>query len=240
MYRTLTSYFRILFLFLSIPNHTVQVDITMSRPPSVWDNHQGVGTHGYASSVTCRNVLPGHCCTTPVGPACVSRHGASAEFTNLLAGDIAAVWNDPVLTPSQGCDRSIVDTAHGPARSRVFQSSSSLFPITGASYITVPKVLPPSESVSQWLMAEGMLALVWGGGYWVSKHARNFPTTKLTPRGITSKNKGTFYAKPPPRWVYADLITVNGTEYTNHKHGGLVYESNAGAVLNLTAGRIRL
>ena len=84
-------------------------------------------------------------------------------------------------------------------------------------------------------MAEGMLALAWGGGSWVSEYARNLPSLpKLRSRGIISKNKGTFYAAPPPRWVYADMITLNGTEYTNHGHGGLVYQSGEGAILNFT------
>ena len=226
-------------LFLIIPMRTLQVDITVSRPPTretdLDDEGPGAYLHGYQSSFTCHNVLPGYCCTAPEGPP-GHEYGQSAEFRNLLTGDIAAVWSKrSLLEPMDDCSGRIMETRHGPARSWLYSFNSPFPPITGASYISLPRKLPPSESDSLWMMAEGMLTMVWGGGYWASKFARNYPRIpNLRSRGIISKNKGTFYAGPPPRWVYADMITVNGTEYTNHEHGGLVYQSVDGAVLNYT------
>ena len=83
-------------------------------------------------------------------------------------------------------------------------------------------------------MAEGLRALVWGGGQWFANQAGASTLSQVhSKRGIVSANKGTAYITAPFRWQYPDLIAVNGTNYTDDGRGDLVYRSEDGMMLNL-------
>lgn len=172
-------------------------------------------------------------------------------FQHLLPGDIAAVWQvrytEGGWKSSAGCSSRIMQTGHGPGQWAYYAPDTD-WTAGGASYISVPTVVPPDQGVAKVLTMEGILGLVWGGGKWFASEAARdmvarggsgglvgFPKTKSkAKRGIRSGDKGTVYAQAPPNWVYPDLIEINGTKYFGGR-GSLVYESQEGTVLNLTA-----
>ena len=109
---------------------------------------------------------------------------------------------------------------------------------TGASYIILPKTVPPDDRTAMFLMAEGLLGLVWGGGRWFSTQAkiRGIPgATRKSRRGIVSELKGTVYSGPPPRWRYPDSVTVGGTKYLSTNTSALEYYSAEGKMPDIAA-----
>lgn len=46
---------------------------------------------------------------------------------------------------------------------------------------------------------------------------------------------GTAYITEPPRELYADLISVNGTDYTDDGRGDMVYRDEKGRTLDLSS-----
>ena len=60
--------------------------------------------------------------------------------------------------------------------------------------------------------------------------------SELRSRGIVSPLKGTVFAQPPPSSVWADQITFNGTTYNETGVGSLIYISEAGETLKMSAG----
>ena len=111
----------------------------------------------------------------------------------------------------------------------------------------MPTILPPDGGVVKMLTMEGILGLSWGGGTWFANQAArdmlarggsggfvSGPIPKVrSKRGIRSQEKGTIYAQGPQKWVWPDVVVVNGTEYKGGG-GGLLYESE-GKMLNLTS-----
>ncbi len=89
---------------------------------------------------------------------------------HLLIGDIGAIWaiRDQGGQFVRGCSGQITGTRVGPIRRWDLRLNTEFHPasFSGASYISLPKSLPPSEAESQWLTAEGLRGLVWGGGKW--------------------------------------------------------------------------
>lgn len=120
-------------------------------------------------------------------------------------------------------------------------TADSLTPASGASYIEMPRSLPPDGKASAWLSAEGVLGLVWGEGSWFGSpiasktfgHASGVTPKSRLRRDIRSELKGTVYAGPPSGLVYPTFIEVNGTRYTEEGVDGSVYKDAAGNVLNL-------
>ncbi|KAL8736473.1 MAG: hypothetical protein Q9166_000265 [cf. Caloplaca sp. 2 TL-2023] len=178
-------------------------------------------------------------------PASAARQLGTAtkiEFLNLLPGDIAAVWERPgeVHRPANGndCSRRVLQTGHGPGQYSFTPTESAHQP-GGGSYISVGQMkLPPDKSTASALLVEGIFGLVWGGGQWFGSAAarRKYGggLKSKVRRGIVPEKKGTVYAQRPPRWVYPDVINVNGTEYAKVRGQDLIYKDRDGIVLDLT------
>lgn len=120
----------------------------------------------------------------------------------------------------------------------------SLTPATGASYIEMPTVLPPGEKISDWLDAEGVLGLAWGGGKWFSSPAASrllgsaagIGPKSMLRRDVRSRAKGKVYAGRPRRWIYPSYIDFNGTRYfiVEDEIKDADYLDKSGTGLNLT------
>lgn len=104
-----------------------------------------------------------------------------------------------------------------------------------ASYVTLPKALPPGETEANWLTAEGMLGLAWGTTEWFAEGAAGLGSrlNRLRRRGIVSEKKGTAYIRGPSRSRWPDVVVVNGTTYEGSGTVGDVYRSSDGRALDL-------
>ncbi|KAL8717331.1 MAG: hypothetical protein Q9225_005423 [Loekoesia sp. 1 TL-2023] len=206
----------------------------------------------------CNNLRPGRCCqSAPLpqlpglfdvggGPQPQFRNYRSAQWTDLAALDIAAVWQPQGSTG--GCSGRPVGTNTGPGSWRYPNQGDADTILTGASYIKLPRTRPTDDQETAWVEAEGILGLITGGGTWVSKQARSpllqqaadaalrlaGGSHKPRRRGVISREKGVVFAQPPGESVWPDSIVINGTNYVEEGAGSLVYKSEAGEVLNLT------
>lgn len=146
-----------------------------------------------------------------------------------------------------GCSGTVLRTGNTPGTWTYdwihnFDNVYSFGP-SGASYIRLSPRLPPGQAEADWLHVEGMKALVWGGGKWITGGAsgmldRRRKDAGLMPRPQISNNRafykgGQFYASPPPAARFPDLITVNGTMYTAVGTNGTVYNDAAGKLLDV-------
>lgn len=235
-----TTYFHQLVLFLCIVKLGKTVSVSIRNNPT-WPIYQN-----------CYNLNPGECCKglpiqfthyfNPFFPA-------TADWSNLLPSHVAAIWGR--RGSIRDCSGTILDTWPGPG-SWHYEGTGEQQP-RGASYIQLPASFPPVNNGNvNWLMAEGMLGFVWGGGQWFAGGGQG--STRPVPRsiagagdhergrrrpkrGIVSAQKGTAYVQPPRKWRWPDSVTVNGTEYSNAGRGDMRYESADGnpLPLNLTA-----
>lgn len=110
------------------------------------------------------------------------------------------------------------------------------------------------------LEAQGILGLVTGGGGWVSKEASSgllqqaanaalglggsksgfglrrrgewMRRGELVRRGVVSKDKGVVFAQPPAGVQWPDVVTFNGSEYTETSEGSPVYKSADGQTID--------
>lgn len=206
--------------------------------------------------MTCHGLLPGQCCTAP---RTVFRSFSAhvVTFEDLTVWDIAAIWRFRTVPTARdgflvsrsytGCSGEVWKSRTGPGtwEWKIWDDPDQgvrLTPATGASYIEMPRAVPPDEKRSAWLSAEGVYGLVWGGGKWFSSPAASrtlgyaagiSPRSRLR-RDVRSEAKGTVHAGRPPRWIYPTVIRVNGTNYTDGGAGNLVYKDGAGVALNLT------
>lgn len=194
----------------------------------------------------CRNLSPGECCKAlpvafnnymnPFAPA-------TAEWSNLLPTDVAAVWGR--RGQIRDCSGTPIDTRAGPGSWR-YEGTGGRQP-RGASFVRLPAGNPPvNDDNINWLTAEGMLGFVWGGGRWFSKAVapESFirggegagPGRRMRTRlkrGIVSAQKGTAYVQAPRKSRWPDAVVVNGTEYRDAGGGDLRYESAEGGILPL-------
>lgn len=201
--------------------------------------------------MTCPNLLPGQCCTAPRTPF----RGYSAHvvsFRGLAPWHIAAIWRSRVQTlgqldlstPYTGCSSEVWRSRTGPGTWTwemwgEVDPANSLIPATGASYIDLPRILPPDEKVSDWLSAQGILGLVWGGGKWFSSPAASRllgydgNVGQKSRRGRNSQDnlEGMVYAGLPRYSVLPTYMDLNGTRYFAESGG---YTDEFGMVLNLT------
>ncbi|KAI4235761.1 MAG: hypothetical protein LQ349_002946 [Xanthoria aureola] len=249
--------FRLILSLLGLTVCTLQVDITITATGSnLAGNAIAVVPNALPRSnprsvviATCPDIPPGQCCHAPQH---LHMLGSSINFSNLQITDIAAVWAartimDHYTTQAvvRGCSGTVTASEPGPgdwswrATADVLKEWQSR--AVGASYITLPATLPPNASTSKWLMAEGLLGLVWGGGKWFASPAaqsllgpRGSLTKKRTiaPRGIRWASKGNVYALPPLRGRFPTRIQVDGTEYSHS--GTFIYADGAGNKVNLT------
>lgn len=251
---------RLLFL-LRLVTYSIQVDITLHLGPTAGAGWTDVVCSDIPPGICCKGLqrYPGY-----PGRHERAQNYKDATFQHLLPGDIAAVWErrivehsnnwGPVVESYGGCSSRILETGHGPGQ-WVYDAPENgpetaladLKYIGGASYIKVPTIVPPDQGTAKMLTMEGILGLVWGGGKWfASEAAANMVarggsgglvggTPKLgTKRGITSRLRGTVYAHGPSKWVYPDVVVVNGTRYSGGRED-LIYESGDGTSLNLTS-----
>ena len=160
---------------------------------------------------------------------------------NLRAMEIAAIWQ--ARGQIGDCSGRPGRTLVGPAASAYFHAmdgggGQGDWKFTGASYIILPKTVPPDGRTAMFLMAEGLLGLVWGGERWFSEQAkiRGIPgATRKGRRGIVSELEGTVYSGPPPRWRYPDSVTVDGIKYRSANTSALEYYSAEGKMLDVAA-----
>ncbi len=213
---------------------TNQVNIILLSP----------GLFGDIYSNTCTNIAPGICCLpfTDTGAQFI-------RFDHLLVGDIAAVWGPLSVslsgdTTQAACREQMKESTTGPGtwiwdmeglRRGEYHGPDK--EATGASYITVPKALPPDEKTSAWLTAEGMLQLVWGGGRWGGIEKSMFhgvsPKSRLR-RDIRSARQGQLWARSPLRAVYADVVEFRGEVYTGDGTKNSVFTDKRGMKVNMT------
>ena len=87
------------------------------------------------------------------------------------------------------------------------------------------------------MQLQGVKKLVWGKDSW-SAASDGVPLPKMAKRGIGKLNdwavKGTVYIAEPPRWIYPDVYTVNGTNFTDKGEG--IFKSEGGLVLDFGGG----
>lgn len=205
------------------------------------------GLIGSVVVATCPDIPPGQCCHAPAA----SHLLGEVTMSNLMASDIGAIWGRRTSPNGYrswgitGCSSSLVSTRPGPGNWvwKQWDPSARPYPLPGvggASYISLPEKLPPNPLMHQWLSAEGLLGLVWGGGSWfASPQAQNVlgggPVgIKKARRDIRSKDKGNLWARPPMKEVFPMWIDINGSRYSDVGEGDFMYNSEAGGVLNLT------
>lgn len=238
-------------LLLTLVDSTRQVSVTLrSEYNSLLD-----------VSMKCPVLAPGECCTAPLATMFRTFSAHVVIFEHLAAWQIAAIWRFrdrsaayvAVSASATGCSGEVWRSRTGPGswtweiwdEPNIHGYRS---PASGASYIEMPRILPPDDKVSAWLSAEGVLGLVYGGGDWFSSPAASrvlghtvgvSPKSRLR-RDIRSGSRGTVYAGPPRRWIYPTFISVNGVNYTDEGAGNLLYKDGAGQSLNLTQLDARL
>lgn len=220
--------FPLFFLLLGVPTLTTQVDVQLT------------GLWGWGSEMWCSNLRPGECCKMR-DPDLPSLNNAFdvINFYHLDILDVGAVWSEALysLSPSNGCSGPAIDAHIGLSGSTwTFSSddySPEAFP-TGAMYFRLPRSQEPSQKDKSMLGTEGIGALVRGGHKW-SSHKVGISLSGSFPRkrAIISQDTGIAFLNGPPRWRYPDLISANGTNYTDDSRGDLVYRSENGAVLDL-------
>ncbi|KAL8661779.1 MAG: hypothetical protein Q9202_005276 [Teloschistes flavicans] len=250
----LSRLFEILSLLFSLAATTFAVDITIGYQNS----RPGRSPQAQFLQFKCPNIRPGYCCALPRLTSVFTTWEldltAAVKFERLVVTDIAAIFG--VIYPNEqnadnnGCLGQIGPTRQGPGTwswRNPDRNQRRGLAARGASYISLPRRLPPDGLANKWMALEGILGLVWGDGKWFSNTAaeRRFgmdpsasgswisPKSQLK-RDIRSARDGKIYARPPSQWVYPSLIEVNGKIYTNNGAGVPIYLDATGEVLNLT------
>ncbi|KAL9010819.1 MAG: hypothetical protein Q9173_004286 [Seirophora scorigena] len=185
----------------------------------------------------CTNLLPGQCCQAlpvPITNYNNPFNPGAVDFTNLMPFHIAAVWAR--RGNIRACSGVPMETRAGPGNWHHEATGDER--AYGASYITLPRSLPPGETEANWLNTEGVLGLVWGGGRWFAKGAESLgrETIGVRRRGVVSAEKGTVYSREPTRWRWPDVVVVNGTRYIDAGTADFLYQSAEGQVVNMTPG----
>ncbi|KAL8911112.1 MAG: hypothetical protein Q9171_003650 [Xanthocarpia ochracea] len=244
-------------LALSVSTRQVSIDITITGSNlaggalAVAPNAVPMRDSRTVVIATCPDIPPGECCQAPQH---LDMLGSGVNFYNLHVTDIAAVWSARTIMNGyaiqsfiRGCSGNVTASGSGPgdwswrATSNVLVDWGSR--AVGASYITVPAALPPDPSTEKWLMAEGLLGLVWGGGKWFASSAAEklleressiINRKRNVPRGIRSAKKGNIYARPPHRGRFPTLIHINGTRYSQTDTGTFLFADDVGNQMNLT------
>ncbi|KAL8789290.1 MAG: hypothetical protein Q9213_001213 [Squamulea squamosa] len=221
----------LLIFMLAVSALQVDIELHFSRPVS----------EGPLLAI-CPNIPPGQCCVAQGHPG--DSFGAwTVTFNNLRVLDIAAVWGHRSVGPGpvghvEGCSGTVLGSRGGPGRWNWYVRHINTRMAKGASYISLPKALPPEEAESNWLDAEGMLGLVWGGGKWFTSKAvsTQLGSLNVRKRDIRSAKKGQVYARPPPRVVFPSLLRVGDVNYTADAAEEMMYRNDVtGAIVNLTS-----
>ena len=183
-----------------------------SRPPL----HLREYDPTYLSVGHCTDLAPGTCCRAIAGQGAVT----DGQFSNLPQGAISAFWGPAVRrlgTTTNGCDETVLVSRYNAPQ---WAWRDPMYPprIGGASYIECPT----SGIARGWgAVLSGFCARLKrkrGEGSAVSEP----PLAEgLTPRG-------------GPAWVWPDLITVDGVNYTDDRRGDFLYYDGMHRLLNLT------
>ncbi|KAI4223190.1 MAG: hypothetical protein L6R40_008522 [Gallowayella cf. fulva] len=238
-------------IFLLFLPFTLQVDITITTTGSLLTGNAIIVAPGAAPNRNSRTVVIANCPDIPPGECCqpprhLSSLGSSVNFYNLHVTDIAAVWSVRprmsgfrIVDLVEACSGRLSASQSGPGQFSWNAITDALTErgsrAAGASYITMPAALPPDPNISHWLMMEGLLGLVWGGGKWFSSPAaEKYFTGRNARRNIRSAKKGTVYARPPLRGRIPTFMEINGTKYSGLPAGDFMYVDDAGNTLNLT------
>ncbi len=235
-------YLRPLLPLVLLAYHSEQVDIRIERTFLI---------SGEAESfiaATCLDIPPGVCCKPPVSyPDATTK----VLFRQLQTWDIAAVWRNDYIRNQRSSNRHITGCSGPPLASRLGsgrwlwrQPATDRRAAEGASFISLPRALPPDSKTGQWLVWEGLLTLSWRGGRgrWYADSAveesmgrdSGINVGAKSRRDIHSVNTGNVVARPPPWARYPNFVEANGMQYNKSNDGVLLYASAAGEVLNLT------
>ncbi|KAI4095170.1 MAG: hypothetical protein LQ339_007330 [Xanthoria mediterranea] len=202
----------------------------------------------------CTNLAPGICCLAPRGT------GADhVLIQHLTLFDIAALWQSrretanpispwqPLQTYHTDCSGRVVDSRNGPGdwqwdrwrEGRLYESPS----IHGASFITMPRALPPDGKAKVWMAVEGLLGLAWGSGEWFVNEAAQKAFAggsggaagsggvggRKLKRGIVRAEKtAKAYARPPLRAVFPDVVELGEKRYVGNGDDGVMYTDAMG------------
>ncbi|KAL8929667.1 MAG: hypothetical protein Q9172_000346 [Xanthocarpia lactea] len=160
---------------------------------------------------------------------------------DLTVFDFAAVWSEYDERHQSGCGEHVVGSGSGPG---VWEWAPEypdyIQQVYGASYVTLPRTLPPDAKASNWMTMEGLLGMTWAEGSWsASEGARRLISTSqslqrsILRRGIRSEKKGNVYARGTLRKVFPDKVEFNGEIYTGSGKDGL-YKDSTGVSVNMT------
>ena len=213
-----------LIIFVALIHRSIGVDVLLNFK-------------NFVGSYTCTNIAPGECCH--IG----SFEVKYVRFSDLTVFNFAAVWSEyDSQSSSAGCLGYVVDSGSGPG---VWEWGPLEYPsayehVWGASYVTLPRTLPPDAEASNWMTMEGLLGMTWAEGSWsASEGARRLISTSqslprsILRRGIRSEKKGNVYARAPLRKVFPDKVEFNGAIYTGSGKDDL-YKDSAGVSVNMT------
>lgn len=231
-------------LLLSLAYFSQQVDIRIERTFVIGGEAESF------IAATCLEIPAGVCCKPPTSyPDATTK----VLFRHLHIWDIAAVWGNNHRTTdhstnrySRGCSGPLLASRPGPGGWLWRQPATDRRAAEGASYISLPRTLPPKPNVARWLAWEGLLGLEWsGGGRWFADSAAEdlirsdsgILVGAKRRRDVLSANRGTAFARPPLRMRYPTSVEINGTHYSMLNGGAsdaLLYENPSGGILNLT------
>ena len=239
---------RLLCPLLALVTYSLQVDITL------------IGHFGTSLiKVECPKIAPGTCCRTP------NRYGGPLGYSHVVFRDLkeqekASIWV-PYLPDGDedadyfgpnwrdwrvGCSGRVTASRLGPGTwSRQMRTDGRGIDelAVGASYILLPRSMPPDPKVNPWLEKQGILGFAWQGGKWPTSSAAqkliaggsSLPGRKVR-RESRSSLKGDVYITSPRRQVYPTHMTVNSTLYTivEGTEDFMYAERGTGRTLNLT------
>ncbi|KAL8688330.1 MAG: hypothetical protein Q9218_005733 [Villophora microphyllina] len=251
------------------PAQDVTINNPLNNPRLPWGGGNPMNAFRINVQI-CRDLPPGACCLPHSNPApqmAALMGGLSmttynrVTFSGLENGYVAAAFvpeGDKVA-----CEGTAKGSGWGPGSwtydlppadvNNRLNGNDAVNKISGASYIVLPKELPPDDDTSAWLSAEGMVGLVWPKGNWFSTSMGGPARSNLLAaaaaqlRGsglgmrkrnvnshIRSVEKGAVFCRGPSRSVWVNAIFVNGTEFKAEGSGSAIYTSGDGQLLNFT------
>ena len=164
---------------------------------------------------SCTSVAPGFCCRNFHGrvPSNLPRQQGirtSGSFIDLPLGAISAVWELKEGELLTSCNERALETRYDiPHWS--YEVRDPLY-IGGASYIQCPS----ARLDIGWTSTLAGLCIHLHKRLW-----REVPTREDS-------------AAPELAWGYADVITFNGTNYTDERRGDFIYKDTTGNLFNMT------
>lgn len=231
------------FLLLILSTATLSVDIRIERTWVI------AGEAEPFIAAVCLDIQPGECCKPPLRYPDVT---TKVLFRHLLAWDIAAVWRNSdyfggsIDRRSTACS-GLLASRKGPGswlwrQPPPAMSTDGNNPAEGASYIRLPRNLPPDPKLFDHLAMQGLLAMLWSSGSWFASPAAEkafsgrfgIKAGGMLRRDIRSDRMGDVYARPPFKAKYPEIVEINETEYRTKQAGDMMYCSKDNRVLNLT------